>query len=186
MKTVKNVYQFTLILKNVDDNTPNLEDSLYKAGCKDTLINFRNGTVYLDFDRAASSLQEAVLTAIKNVESASVHAIVVNVAPEDWVTEADVAKRLDVKRQAVSLWIKGGRRKAIPFPKPIMKLSDKSPLWKWREIAEWLYQNNLIQEKDMIKNAAFLENVNVALEERDIKIKQARHGLLKKLAEASH
>lgn len=27
-----------------------------------------------------------------------------NVAPEDWVTESGVAKRLEMKHQAVSLW----------------------------------------------------------------------------------
>lgn len=179
MKKTSKTYQFTLVLKNVEENTPNLEDSLYEAGCDDVLINFRNGTVYLDFDREASSLEQAVISAIRDVESASIGAIVSNVAPEDWVTESEVAKRLEVKRQAVSLWIKGERRKS--FPKPVMKLADKSPLWKWREIIEWLYKNKLIKEKELVANAAFLENVNAALEERDAKIRKYRHGLLKKL-----
>ena len=172
-------HQFTLVLKNVDENTPHLEDSLYEIGCHDALINFRNGTVYLDFDREALSLEKAVISAIRDVESASVGAIVSYVAPEDWVTESEVAKRLDIKRQAVSLWIKGERRKS--FPKPVMKLADKSPLWKWREITEWLYKNQLIQDKEIIINATFFENVNAALEERDVKIRKYRHGLLKKL-----
>ena len=46
-----------------------------------------------------------------------------------------------------------------------MKLAEKSPLWKWREITEWLYKNKLIQEKELVVNAAFLENVNAVLEE---------------------
>ncbi len=179
MKKISKTYQFTLVLKNVDENTPDLEDSLYEAGCDDALINFRNSTVYLDFDREGRSLEQAVLSAIKNVESASVGAKVSNVAPEDWVTESEVAKRLDLKRQAVSLWIKGERRKS--FPKPVMKLADKSPLWKWREIAEWLYKNKLIQEEAIVADAAFLENVNAALEERDAKRRKYRHDLLKKL-----
>src|SRR3990167_4839090 len=112
-------YQFTLVLKNIDENTPNLEDSLYEAGCDDALINFRNGTVYLDFDRKASSLEQAVLSAIKNVESASINATVSAVAPENWVTESEVAKRLEIKRQTVSFFVKCERRKA--FPKPVMK-----------------------------------------------------------------
>jgi len=166
-----------LILKNVDENTPNLEDSLYEAGCDDALINFRNGTVYLDFDRKASSLEEAVMVAIKDVESSSVGAVVANVAPEGLVTESEVAKRLNVKRQAVSLWIKGARRKS--FPSPVMKLSDKSPFWKWREVVEWLYADNLIHEEEVI-NAFILETVNAALEERDENKRKSRQGLLKK------
>lgn len=178
MKTSK-PYQFTLVLKNVDESTPGLEDSLYEAGCDDALINFRNGAVYLDFDREAPSLEEAVISAIRDVESASIATTVANVAPEDWVTESEVAKRLEKKRQVVSLWIKGERRKS--FPNPVMKLADKSPLWKWREITEWLYKNKLIQEKELVVNATFLENVNAALEERDARVRKYRHGLIKKL-----
>jgi hypothetical protein len=65
----KNNFQFTLILKNVDMGTPHLEDRLYEAGCSDALIHFRNGRVYLDFHRDASSLKIAVSSAIKQVES---------------------------------------------------------------------------------------------------------------------
>lgn len=181
MKTTSNFYEFTLILKGASEHTENLEDKLYKAGCDDALINFRNGMVYLDFEREAHSLEQAVLSSIKNVESASFGAIVIGVAPEDWVSESEVAKRLGVKRQAVSLWVKGQRRKF--FPKPWMKLADKSPLWKWREIIEWLYANKLIHEEELIVNAKFLENLNAALEEResDAKARKYRHALIKKL-----
>jgi hypothetical protein len=68
----KDFYQFTLILKNVDKNTENLEDSFYQSGCDDALINFRNGTVYLDFEREDSSLEHALISAIHDVESALV------------------------------------------------------------------------------------------------------------------
>lgn len=179
MKKISKTYQFTLVLKNVDETTDNLEDSLYEAGCDDALINFRGGTVYLDFDREAPSLEEAVISAVQNVESASIKAMVTHISPEAWVTESDVAKRLDVKRQTVSLWIKGERRKG--FPKPLIKLADKSPLWKWREIVNWLYANKMIQEEEILINAQFLENINAALEERDIKTRNYRSQLLKKL-----
>ena len=139
MKKSKKIYSFTLVLRNVDENTPGLEDRVYEAGCDDSLINFRDGAVYLDFDRKADSFEKAVISAICQVETTG--AVVANVAPENLVTESDIAKRLHMQRQAVSLWIKGVRRKSKPFPKPVMKLSDRSPLWKWHEIAEWLYRN---------------------------------------------
>lgn len=182
MKTIdKNIYQFTLILKNVTDETPNLEDSLYNAGCSDALINFRNGTVYLDFDRTAHSFEEAIITAIHEIESSSIGAVVANVAPESLVTESDIAKRLALKRQTVSLWINGLRRKFKTFPNPVMKLSDRSPLWKWSEVIKWLYQNNIIDNKAMIKQAEFLENINAALEDRYTKARKKRQELLKKI-----
>lgn len=179
---VKKTYQFTLILNNVDENTPNLEDSLYEAGCDDALINFREGAVYLDFDREGTSLEDSVIQAIHDVESASIGAKVINVTPEDLVTESEVAARLHLKRQAVSLWIKKQRRTSTPFPKPIMKLSERSPLWRWREIVEWLYRNKMIDNKELLTEAAFLEDIRVVLEERwNKKIRTSRKTLLQKL-----
>lgn len=181
MKKAQKCYQFILVLKKVDENTPELEDSLFQAGCDDALINFRNGTVYLDFDRKAASLEEAVMTAIKNVEAAPIKAKVANVAPEDWVTESDIAKRVLLERQTVSLWIKGARRKSKPFPKPIMKLSDRSPFWSWYEVAKWLFENNLIfKEDEEVQNALFLQTINAVLEERDVAVRKTRQELLKR------
>lgn len=44
MNTIK-TYQFTLVLKNINEHTDSLEDSLFEAGCDDALINFRNKDV---------------------------------------------------------------------------------------------------------------------------------------------
>ncbi len=85
----------------------------------------------LCIDREAASLEEAVISAIKDVKSASTDVEVASVAPENLVTESEIAKRLNKSRQTVSLWIKGARRKA--FPHPVMRLSEKSPLWNWSE-----------------------------------------------------
>jgi hypothetical protein len=68
MKSIK-TFQFTLVLKKVSKKIVNLEDSLFEAGCDDALIHFRNEAVYLDFDREASSLEEAIVSAIKNIQS---------------------------------------------------------------------------------------------------------------------
>lgn len=175
-----NIFHFTLVLKKVDENTPNIEDSLYEAGCDDALINFRNGAVYLEFDREASSLEEAVISAIKDVRSSSVDAEVASVAPENLVSESEIAKRLKMKRQTISLWIKGERRKG--FPHPIMRLSEKSPLWNWYEIVKWLYDKKIIKNKDLIEEASFFANINAALEELDKKTRKQRHSLLDRIA----
>src|SRR5579864_5184959 len=95
----KKIFQFRLILKNVDENTSDLEDNLYEAGCDDALINFRNGRVFLDFSRESLTLQEAVISAIKDIKSASIEIDVASVAPEIFVTESEIAKRLNISRQ---------------------------------------------------------------------------------------
>lgn len=178
MKQLK-IYQFTLSLKNVNEQTEHLEDSLYEAGCDDALINYRDGAVYLEFDREASSLEEAVISAIMNVKSAAIDIDVSNVAPENFVTESEIAKRLNKGRQTVSLWIKGKRRTDFPFP--IMRVSEKSPLWNWSEVVRWLFNHKIITDKELLENALFLANINAVLEEQDKKTRKIRHQLLARI-----
>lgn len=175
-------HEFTLVLGGVDDNTPELEDKLFKVECDDALINFRNGTVYLDFDRQAETAEEAIISAIKLVENSGLNAHVVKVSPDEYVSETEIAKRLNITRQTISLWIKGSRRNGQCFPKPLLKLSERSPLWKWSEVAIWLYNNQIITDKEVIELAFLIENINAALEERDQNARNFRHQLLKKLA----
>lgn len=176
----KKTYQFTLVLKNVNENTNELEDSLYEAGCDDALINYKNGAVYLEFYREASSLEEAVISAIKDVQSSSIDAEVASCAPENFVTEAEIAKRLKKSRQTVSLWIKGARREF--FPQPVMRLAEKSPLWRWDEVCVWVYENKIIQNQNLVDDALFFANINAALEERDSRAREIRHHLLERIS----
>ncbi len=174
-------HEFTLVLDGVDDHTPTLEDSLYEAGCDDALINFRNATVYLDFSRAADSFDAAVQSAIEQVESMPLGAKVISVAPDNLVSTSDIARRLHLKKQAVSLWVKGQRRKKTPFPHPVMKLSDPYPLWRWYEVVKWSIKNNIIQDQDVLHQAIFIEIINSVLAERYIPNKTLRQRLVAKL-----
>lgn len=186
MKTMKDSYEFTLVLDGVDENTPSLEDTLFEAGCDDALINFRNGTVYLDFLRTDSSLKNAVLSAIRTVESCALGIKVIRILPDDLVSISDIAQRLDTDRQRVSMWVKGERRgKDKPFPPAIMKLSQKSPMWRWYSVVKWLYEENIIHDEKIIDYAKFLESINAVLAERDPEIKRYRHQILNELENIS-
>lgn len=160
------VYQFTLVLDGVDDQTPNLEDALFEAGCDDTLINYKNGTVYLDFDRADESLEHAIISAIKAVESAGLGAKIVSVAPEHLVNLSDIAERVSMSRQAVSLIVLG-ERGTRDFPKPILKIANKSPLWRWSTVAEWFYRKHKIKDHEVVDFANIIEDINAALDSRN-------------------
>jgi len=72
-------FKFTLILSGVAEITPKLADTLYAATDGDIEFNMRNGMAFLVFDRQARSLQEAVKSAIRQVEEASVGVRVVRV-----------------------------------------------------------------------------------------------------------
>lgn len=177
METIMNNFQFTLILDGVNENTPNLEDSLFEAGCDDALINYKNGTVYLDFDRTDENLEQAIISAINAIESAELGATIISVAPEHLVTLADIAERMSMTRQAVSLLMLGERGPG-DFPKPILKISNKSPLWRWSSIAEWFYQQGKITDHDVIDNANTVEDINSALELRNKKAFTHRQSIL--------
>ena len=175
-------YEFTLILNGVTDQTAGLEDHLFAAGCDDALIHFRNGTAYLDFMRQSPGLEDAVISAILAVEACPLNARVISVLPENLVSEADIAKRLNKGRQIVSLWVKRKRRQKYPFPSPVTKVSDKSPMWSWYDVTKWLLQNDLIADKSTVDTALFMESLNMVLSERDPVINQCRQHILKRLS----
>ena len=159
------LYQFTLILDGVDDQTPNLEDALFEAGCDDALINYKNGTVYLDFDREDEGLEHAIISAIKAVESTDLGAKIVSVAPEHLVNLSDIAERVSMSRQAVSLFVLGARG-TKDFPKPVLKIANKSPLWRWGAVAEWFYKQRKIKDHEVVDFANVIEDINAALDSR--------------------
>lgn len=75
-------YSFTLIIAGVAEITPELADALYSATKGDIEMNQRDGIVFLEFEREASTLQAAVTSAIRDVEEANVGVRVVRVESE--------------------------------------------------------------------------------------------------------
>jgi hypothetical protein len=62
-------YEFSLIPTDLEV-TDEDADKLYEAGCNDSSILTRDGVTRLQFDRQASNLDEALASAIQNVERA--------------------------------------------------------------------------------------------------------------------
>jgi hypothetical protein len=67
-----NAPTFTLIIAGVAEITPELADALYSATKSDIEMNLRDGVVFLEFERTAPTLREAVTSAIREVEGANV------------------------------------------------------------------------------------------------------------------
>ena len=61
-------YQFTLIVEGPDPQGGERLDALYESGCDDALVGRGHGAQYLDFDREAASLEDAILSAVADVE----------------------------------------------------------------------------------------------------------------------
>ena len=63
-------YDFTLILSGSPELTEDMADSLFGAGCDDGTPGTCDNVFTIDFHRRASSLEEAIRSAIGNVQSA--------------------------------------------------------------------------------------------------------------------
>ena len=147
---------FTLILSGVSALTEELENALFEAGCDDALLGIQNGSVYLDFEREADSLRNAILTAIRQVETAPVGIHVIRVEPDDVVTAAEIARRTSRSRESIRL-LSSGERGPGEFPPPVSSLMNQSSLWRWSEVAEWLVKNGLV-DQSLSQNQSFGQN----------------------------
>ena len=76
-------WTFRLTLAGIALNDEEL-DALFEAGCDDATFSLeRDGTVLGFFDRDADTQEDAVLSAIHNVESADLGARVLRVSQDD-------------------------------------------------------------------------------------------------------
>jgi hypothetical protein len=131
------VYSFSLVLQGANDLTPELADALYEAGCDDVLVGSRNGVLFAEFDREARSSAEAIVSAIRQIESAGVGLTVVRVEPDELVSAAEIADRVGLNRETIRLYAMG-RRGPGNFPPPVARLRGRSPLYRWTDVAPWL------------------------------------------------
>src|SRR5438552_18241791 len=75
MSTPKRLYTFTLILPGLTKLTTQLQDALFEAGCDDALLGVQDGVVFLDFSRRARSAEEAIQSALMDVNRAGVQRV---------------------------------------------------------------------------------------------------------------
>lgn len=64
------IHHFTLIVDGADLQDEAVVNRLFESGCDDALIGSTDGVQFIDFDREADSLDEAVLSAVADIERA--------------------------------------------------------------------------------------------------------------------
>jgi hypothetical protein len=129
-------FQFTLIVEGPDLQDEDRVEALYVAGCDDATIGRVGTTQYLDFDREAETLADAVFEATKTIETAVPGARVVHVEPDDLVTMAEIAERTGRTRESVRLLINGERGPGR-FPAAVTHFKARNRMWQWQDVAEW-------------------------------------------------
>lgn len=128
-------HQFTLIVEGLDLQADHRVDALYEAGCDDALVGIADGVQYLDFDREASSLEGAILSAVVDVERLD-DVQVVRLADAGLISMADIAARTGRTRESVRLLI-AGERGPGGFPSPATDPRSRYRLWRWSEVERW-------------------------------------------------
>ena len=64
------IFSFSLILQGASQfATPRSPMRPLEAGCDDALVGSRDGVIFADFDREAPSSAEAIISAVRQIES---------------------------------------------------------------------------------------------------------------------
>jgi hypothetical protein len=151
-------HNFTLVLAP----SPGLEDggaveALGEAGATDATVGRRaDGVWTVVFDREATSFEDALRSAIAAVRSAGL--VVRRVEPDDYVTQAEVADRLDRTSESIRL-LTSGQRGDGTFPAPAVRATSRGSLWRWCEVAAWAYR-----PAEEVEKAEWIAVVNARLQ----------------------
>ena len=128
-------FHFTLIVDGPDLQDRALIDALFEAGCDDATIGCSDGVQYVDFDREAEDFNDAILSAVDDLEKLD-GVQVVRIADAGLASLADIAVRVGRTRESVRLLASGARGPG-GFPKPVTDLRNRYRLWRWTEVAHW-------------------------------------------------
>lgn len=154
-------HEFTIVASGLNAEAGDFEDRLFEAGCDDATIALQKGAIILEFNRKAVSFPEAVASACRDVVSAG--ATVERVEPDHLVSLSDIADRAGLTRQAAALYSVGER--GVGFPHPIARVTSKTPLWDWSEVAEWLHAHGRL-DQCAVQEARVVRAANLALGHR--------------------
>jgi len=180
-KICEREFDFALIVGGVLELNERVEAALFRGGCDDATLSIQYGQLYMEFSRSAPSLQEAIMSAIRDVQKSGLPDIkVLRVDECNLATAAEIARRIDRSRQLVHQYMTGQRGPG-GFPPPVAHLSEHSPLWAWCAVSYWLAQNNLLRP-EAHWDAEVVYAINMALERQQC----GRSELLEKIAGELH
>jgi hypothetical protein len=132
-ETEMSTYEFTLRLDQ--EVTEDEADALYGV-FHDGSIATGPGETDIEFTREAPSLAEAIVSAIRDIESVG-DLRVTGAGLEDLVSLLDIARRTKRSREAVRLWA-AGQRGPGGFPPAAWESPAGERFWHWPDVARWV------------------------------------------------
>lgn len=121
---------FTLVLSR--NPTDAEQDALYDAGLSDAQLEYGAGQSLAHIDREAASLAEAIVTAVRQVESVGLAAV--SVRSDDMVSLKDIAARVRRTYESVRLLATGASGPG-GFPSPMS--GSGWALYSWSQVVDW-------------------------------------------------
>lgn len=168
-KSRQQEFEFELVLSGFTELTEEIEDALFVAGCDDGTLGISCGVPFLTFTREAATLRGAVLSAIRDVETAGcgVRAEWVQSAEgSEFCSITDIARRIGKSRELVRKYYQGERGPG-GFPTPIGFVSGQSHLFRWSQVADWLIEHQLANVAAVPKE---FDEINAYLLSRDSRL----------------
>ena len=137
-----------------------LVEQLGEAGCDDAVIGTgQPGRLALDFTREASSVREAIVSALRDVKMAVPDAELIEVTP-DFVGLTDVAELVGVSRQNMRKLMLSH---PTTFPAPVHEGS--ASVWHLAHVLRWLMERGDYSiDKPLLEVATMAMQINLAKE----------------------
>lgn len=160
--------EFTFCLKyqllSDDINVDTLIERLAEEGCDDALVGVgQRGRLALEFIREASTAEDAILTALKDVSRAVPQCRLIEVTP-DLVGLTDVADVIGMSRQNMRKLVVTHFSK---FPTPVHE--GNAAIWHLAEVLTWLQSKGSYTISQMTLDVARVAmHVNIRKEHQRI------------------
>ncbi len=136
-------FEFKVFCQDVEMNDDSFLDGLHEAGCDDALVYFKDGYICLDFSRMAKSAEEAVLSAIRDIEHSGIGGTVDRVEPDDLASLSEIARRVGVTRASLQKYARGNSKVGKDFPSPVANISGaRRELFSVVEVLAWMNRKN--------------------------------------------
>lgn len=117
-----------------------------------------DGIFHAEFERAAPTFAEAVLTALRDVQRVFPEADLIQADPDDLTTISGIAKRMGRTHESIRLLVQG-KRGPGGFPKPASAPDAKPQVWRWHEVVDW-FEKQMDVRVPEAENAKFLAMLN--------------------------
>ncbi|MBA3312239.1 MAG: hypothetical protein M3552_10885 [Planctomycetota bacterium] len=153
-------YDFELVMDGRHELTDALADALFEAGCDDGTPATVDGVLRIGFTREAESFEAAVLSAVRDAESAGLGLRVARVEPSDLVGASEIGRRLGRSREAARKYVLGERGPG-GFPPAVGE-----GIWRWADVAEWATAHGLASDPLDVGHARETAAINDVLDLR--------------------